>query len=132
MAPHVPAPRFRADALLRRARVVRCHGTGHEAGRVAPCRVRALVTARGLTAAQLATATGRREATVQGWLHGRLVPGDEDTLLALARLFRVDLPALVDSGEPCPVQYVRAACAALHLPAGPVLGQLRIPQPARP
>ncbi|GAB2971747.1 helix-turn-helix domain-containing protein [Amycolatopsis acidiphila] len=126
-----PAHRLRAGAVLQRARVVHCRGLDHATPELhrnaTACRVRALLAVRGLTAAQLAGATGRREATVQGWLHGRAVPSDEHTLRTLAALFGVGLPALLDSGEPCPVQYVRAACAALRIPANALLDRLRTP-----
>jgi transcriptional regulator with XRE-family HTH domain len=136
MLQHDPAHRLRAGALLQRARVVRCRGVDrHDTTdlhrRATACRVRALLAARGLTAGQLAQAAGRREATVQGWLHGRQIPSDEDTLLTLARLFRVDLAAILDSGEPCPVQYIRAACAALHIPANAILGHMRASEALR-
>lgn len=126
-----PAHRLRAGAVVQRARVVRCRGLDHDTlelhrGATA-CRVRALLAARGVTAAELARATGRREATVQGWLHGRAVPSGEPTLQALAALFGVGLPALLDSGEPCPVQYVRAACAALRIPPNLLLERLHTP-----
>lgn len=114
-----PAQRTRLTAVLQRARGARCRGLDHDSSlhrRPTACRVRALVAARGLTASDLARITGRREATVRGWLHGKPLPGDEDTLLRLAGLLRVDLPAVLDSGEPCEVQYVRAACAALGVP----------------
>jgi hypothetical protein len=125
------AHRLRAGAVLQRARVVRCRGLDHDNldlhRNATACRVRALLAARGVTVAELARATGRREATVLGWLHGRAVASDERTLQALAALFGVGLPALLDSGEPCPVQYVRAACAALRIPPNAMLDRLRTP-----
>lgn len=130
MPHHFPAPRSRLTAVVERARSARCRGLSHDAlgphRRPAPCRVGALITLRGLTAPELARVTGRREATVLGWLRGKRLPSDEDTLLRLAGLLRVDLPALLDSREPCPVQYVRAACAALGVPAHSLVDQVRL------
>jgi hypothetical protein len=107
----------RRAAVLRRAHAARC-GQGHEGvtdgtRHAASCRIRALMAVRGLTATDVAAATGLKASSVQRWLYGRKAPAGEDLLAQLATLFGVEFAALLDSGEPCPTQYVRATEAVL-------------------
>ncbi|WP_116050779.1 helix-turn-helix domain-containing protein [Amycolatopsis palatopharyngis] len=107
----------RRAAVLRRAHAAQCRqghdgiadGTRHAAS----CRIRALMAARGLTATDVAAATGLKASSVQRWLYGRKAPSGDDLLAKLATVFAVDFGALLDSGEPCATQYVRAAEAVL-------------------
>jgi transcriptional regulator with XRE-family HTH domain len=69
------------------------------------------MAARGLTANDVAAATGLKSSSVQRWLYGRKAPAGDDLLARLATLFKVDFGTLLDSGEPCPVQYIKAADA---------------------
>lgn len=103
--------------MLRRAHATNC-GQSHDGAvdgprRAASCRIRALMAARGLTAADVAAATGLKASSVQRWLYGRKAPASDELLTQLATLFRVHFAALLDSGEPCATQYVRATDAVL-------------------
>ncbi|SFA74106.1 Helix-turn-helix domain-containing protein [Amycolatopsis marina] len=71
------------------------------------------MAARGLTVTDVAITTGLKASSVQRWLYGRKAPASDELLTQLATLFRVDFAALLDSGEPCATQYVRAADAVL-------------------
>jgi hypothetical protein len=111
--------RVRIGAMIQRARTVRCPDdhrvVGPAGSKVAICRIQALMAARGLTTHDLAVATGRKHTTVRAWFqraHNR-VPHDDVLLSMLLTLFRVPLPVLLDSGEPCAVQYVKAGGAAM-------------------
>lgn len=114
---NAPTMSPRKAAVLRRAQSAQCrqdhNGATDGPRRAASCRIRALMAARGLTATDVAVATGLKATSVQRWLYGRKAPAGDDLLAQLATVFRVDFAALLDSGEPCASQYIKATNAVL-------------------